>query len=84
MKLKELLAVVDPCELVEATQCDHLGNPVIVQTGYCKDFLGDDFLSLLDKEIEAITLGCKQWLKYGAESFEDIPCLFIQLKEEAR
>lgn len=87
MKLKEILEVIDFNEIVEITITDKVGNPVLVQKSYAKDFLeerGEIEIcpSIIDREIELVTLGKTPWQNrsVGNAQTEQVPCLCVLLK----
>jgi hypothetical protein len=89
MKLKEILEVIDFNEIVEITITDKVGNPVLVQKGYAKDFLEDreeieisPSPSILDRDIDLVTLDEISWQNRSVEhaQTEQVPCLCVLLK----
>lgn len=87
MKLKEILEVIDFNEIVEITITDQVGNPVLVQKGYAKDFLEERgemeiHPSILDRDIDLVTLDEISWQNRSVENAqtEQVPCLCVLLK----
>ncbi len=82
MKLREFLSVIDGMELVEVFETNENGNLALSKMGLVADFLKNDGMNLLNREIDLVTEDIKKWQRPYEQEPQDEPFICILLKND--